>query len=78
MFCVVCRKQQEKLKKMYGFTETFIQGSDNFKTFAPSDHDESKMHVRAVNEVNISKAQNVASYNVQLQYYCLFHKTLPF
>ena len=50
MFCVVCRKHQEKLKKMYGFTETFIQGSDNFKTFAPSDHDESKMHVRAVNE----------------------------
>ena len=29
-------------------------------------------------KVNISKAQNVASYNVQFQYYCLFHKTLPF
>ena len=39
MFRVVCRKHQERLKKMIGFTETFIQGSDNFKTSRLSDHD---------------------------------------
>ena len=31
MICVVCRKDQEKLKKMLDFVEAFIQGSDNFK-----------------------------------------------
>ena len=50
MFCVVCKKHQKKLKKMPGFTEAFIQGSGNFKASALSDHDESKMHVQAVNE----------------------------
>ena len=50
MFCVVCRKHQEKLEKMSGFTEAFIQESDNFKKSALSDHDKSKMHVQAVNE----------------------------
>ena len=33
-----------------GFTEAFIQGSDNFKTSALSDHHKSKMHMQAVNE----------------------------
>ena len=35
---------------MLGFTEAFIPGSDNFKTSALSDHDESKMQVQAINK----------------------------
>ena len=35
---------------MPGFTEAFIQWSDNFKTSALSDHDKSKMQVRAINK----------------------------
>ena len=50
MLCVFCRKQLEKLKKMSGFTEVFIRGSDNFKISALSDHIKSKIHVQAVNE----------------------------
>ena len=50
MFCVVCRKHQEKLKTMSGFTKAFMQGRDNFKTSALSDHDKSKINVEAVNE----------------------------
>ena len=50
MFCVVCRKHQEKLKKMLGFTLAFIQGSDNFKASGLSDHDKSKMQVQTINE----------------------------
>ena len=38
MFYVFCRKHQEKLEKI-GFTEAFIQGSGNFKTFVLSDHE---------------------------------------
>ena len=34
-----------KTEKMPGFTEAFIQDSDNFKTSALSDHDKSKMQV---------------------------------
>ena len=50
LFCVLCRKREEKLKKMFGFTEKFIQGSDKFEISAVSDHDKSKMHVQAVIE----------------------------
>ena len=50
MFSVLCRKPQEKLKKMSGFTKAYLQGSDNFRTCAVADHDKSKMHVQAVNE----------------------------
>ena len=50
MFYVVCRKHQEKLKKMSGFTEVFIQRSGNFKTSSLSDHDKSKMLMPAANK----------------------------
>ena len=50
MFCELCRKHREKLKNMSGFTEAFMQGSDQFKTSALSDHDKSKIHMQAVNE----------------------------
>ena len=50
MFGVVCKKHQEKLKKMSGFTEAFIQESDNFNTSALLDHSKSKMHAQAINE----------------------------
>ena len=41
------RKHQEKLKKPSGFSETFIQRSDNFETSALPDHDKRKTHVQA-------------------------------
>ena len=43
MFCVVCRKHQERLKKMSGFTKTFIKGSNNFKTSGLSNYDKMPM-----------------------------------
>ena len=51
---VLCCLQEtpRKTEKMSGFTEAFIQGSDNFKTFALSYRDKSKMHVQAINEGN--------------------------
>ena len=49
-FWCFLQETQEKLKKMLGFTEVFIQGSDNFKTSALSDHDKSKMLVQAIND----------------------------
>ena len=45
MFCVACRKHQEKLKKMLDFTEAFILGSNNFKKSGLSDHVKGKMQV---------------------------------
>ena len=57
MFSVVCRKDQEKLKKMSGFTEALIQGSDNLKTFALSDHDKSKMCRQTVNQGKYIKSR---------------------
>ena len=42
MFCVVCRKHQERLKKISGFTETFMLES-NIKTSGVSDHDDMLM-----------------------------------
>ena len=50
MFCVFCRKHQEKLNRMLGVTEAFIQGSGSFKTSGLSDHDKSKMQVQAINK----------------------------
>ena len=41
---------------MSAFTETFTQGSHNFKTSALSDHDKSKMHVQTVNESKFIKS----------------------
>ena len=43
LFCVVCRKHQERLKKMTGFTETFVQESKNFKASGLSDHNKMLM-----------------------------------
>ena len=43
IFCVVCRKHQERLKKMTCFTETIIQGSSNFRASGLSDHDKIPM-----------------------------------
>ena len=40
----------KKMKKMLGFTEAFLPGSDNFKTSGLSDHDKSKMQVQAINK----------------------------
>ena len=48
LFCVVCRKRQEKM--MIGFTEVFTNGSDNFKTSDLSNHDKSKMKMQTINE----------------------------
>ena len=41
------------MKNMLGFTEAFIQGSDNFKASGLSDHDKSNMLVQAINEGKI-------------------------
>ena len=38
-----CRKHQQGLKTVIGFTNTFIQRSNNFKTFGLSDHDKMPM-----------------------------------
>ena len=38
-----CRKHQERLKKMTGFTETIIQGSSDFRASGLSDHDKIPM-----------------------------------
>ena len=43
LFCVVCRKHQERLKKMTGFTETFVQENKNFKASGLSDHNKMLM-----------------------------------
>lgn len=56
MICVVCRKDQEKLKKMLDFIEAFIEGSGNFKTLSS----------KLLTKVNISKLQNVESIIIQL------------
>ena len=48
VFCFL-QETQEKLKKVVGFTEVFIQGTGNFKTSGLSDHDKSKMQVQAIN-----------------------------
>ena len=40
----------ENLKNMSGFTEAFIQGSDNLKTSALPHHDKSKLQVQAINK----------------------------
>ena len=43
MFCGVCRKHQERLKKMTSFAETIIQWSSNFRAYGLSDHDKIPM-----------------------------------
>ena len=47
---------QEKLKKMLGFTEGFIQGCDNFKISGLSDHEKSKMRVQTINKCKYIKS----------------------
>ena len=78
MFCVVCKKHQEKLKKMSGFTKEYLQRSDNFKTSALSDHDKSKMHMQAVNIDKYIKITKCGEQYRPAPYHCLFQKMLPF
>ena len=48
MLCKVCKKYEERLKTMPGYSSKFVKGSQNFKTIALSDHQSSKTHKEAV------------------------------
>ena len=49
-----------------GFTEAFVQGSDNFKTSGQSCHVKVRCMCKLITKVNIIKAQNVESIVIQL------------
>ena len=61
MFCIICRKHEEKMKKISGFPEAFIQGNDNCQTMIKV-----RFRHKLLTKVNISKAQNVENLIFQL------------
>ena len=65
--CLCCLQETtRKLKKMFGFTEAFIQWTDNFKKSALSEHDKVRYRCKLLTKVNIFKLQNIKSIIVQV------------
>ena len=54
---------------MSGFTEPFIQDSDNFKTSALSHHDTSRLHEQAINEGKYMESTEHEKHYLQHQVY---------
>ena len=51
--CSICAKYKEKLSRFSAAANTFINGSDNYRTSALKDHSISKIHKQACVENEI-------------------------
>ena len=48
MKCSICGKFEERLSSMPGYSNSFIKGSQNYKTSALSDHESCQTHMQAI------------------------------